>query len=289
MKLSGLFGKIEPFGQKLTGKLPLCPWASVLSKLDPRTLSAYPPTMKISIVAEDDRFKKLRFNDVHEAWFPKETPLSAELWSEYLGVFWPHRANGHYYLTGGTDVVSGDICLDCGACEGFFVFQALAAGAAKVVCLEPSKEMAECLNRTFADEIKNGRVVVRNVAVGAMDGTASFSFDSLQPFGGKVESATTSITIPVTTIARLFQDLNLPGLNFIKMDIEGAEIQALEGAMSLLARHHPKLAITTYHRPFDYKVLHTLATAAGYRKIKPAGLVQWGDGIYRPVMLHARK
>jgi FkbM family methyltransferase len=289
MNWRSAFKRIEPIGQKLAGKLPLCPWASVLPKLDPRTLSAYPPTMKISIVDEDDHFRKLRFNDVHDAWFPKNTPLNAELWNEYLGVFWPHRANAHYYLAGGTDIVPGDICLDCGACEGFFAFQALAAGAAKVVCIEPSEEMAECLNRTFADEIRNGRVVVRHVAVGAMDGTASFAFDSLQPFSGKLESATTSITIPVTTIARLFQDLKLPCLNFIKMDIEGAEIQAMEGAMSLLAKQHPKLAITTYHRPFDFMALQALATAAGYRKIKPAGLAQWRGGIYRPVMLHARK
>ena len=289
MQFGRALKRFEPLAQKITGKLLLCPWPAVLTRLDPRTLSAYTPPKKISIVAEDSDCKKLRFNDMHDAWFPKETPLSAELWSEYLCVFWPHPANGHYYLNHGTVVNPGDICLDCGACEGFFAMQALAAGAAKVICIEPSKEMAECLNRTFADEIRNGRVVVRNIAVGAMDGTASFSFDSFQPFGGKLDSATTSIAIPVTTIARLFQDLNLPCLNFIKMDIEGAEIQALEGAMPLLAKFHPQLAITTYHRPFDYVVLRALAISAGYRQIKSAGLVERGDKIYRPVMLHASK
>ena len=36
-------------------------------------------------------------------------------------------------------------------------------------------------------------------------------------------------------------------------------------------------------------MLHALATAAGYRQIHAAGLTQRGDGIYRPVMLHAWK
>lgn len=105
--------------------------------------------MNIRVMAEDGGFKHLRFNDTHNAWFPQETALSAELWSEYLSVFWPHRANGHYYLNHGTLIKPGDICLDCGACEGFFGLQALAAGAAKVICIEPSETMAACLKKNF--------------------------------------------------------------------------------------------------------------------------------------------
>jgi FkbM family methyltransferase len=289
MKIEGVIKRLKPFWQKLTGQLPLCPWSVILARFDPRTLSAYPPTIKISVVAEDEQFKKLRFNDMHEVWFPKQTPLTADLWSEYLAVFWPHPANGHYYLAGGTGIIQGDVCLDCGACEGFFVLQALSLGASKVVCLEPSQEMAECLKRTFSDEIKSGRVTVQNVAVGAMQGSANFTFDCLQPFGGKVESETASIAIAVTTISKLAQDLNLPKVDFIKMDIEGAEIQAIEGALSLLAKQSPKLAITTYHRPFDFAALHALLVNAGYRRIKPVGVTERNDGIYRPVMLHAWK
>jgi hypothetical protein len=32
------------------------------------------------------------------------------------------------------------------------------------------------------------------------------------------------------------------------MDVEGAELEALAGASELLRRHHPVLAICTYHR-----------------------------------------
>jgi FkbM family methyltransferase len=289
MKLSGVFKKLEPLGQKLTGQLPLCPLAPILERLNPRNFSAYPPLANIRVMAEEGDFKQLRFNDIHDVWFPKGIALSAELWSEYLCVFWSHYANGHYYLAHGTLIKPGDVVIDCGCCEGFFVFQALAAGAAKVICLEPSETMATCLKRTFAAEIEAGRVVVENKAVGAMEGSARFSFDGLDPFSGRMESAATAINIPVTTITKLCADLQLSRLNFIKMDIEGAEIQALEGAMPVLRKFHPKLAITTYHRPFDYKILHVLATAAGCRQIKPAGLVERGDGIYRPVMLHAWK
>jgi FkbM family methyltransferase len=289
MKVSGLFKKLEPLGQKLTGQLPLCPWSPIWERLDPRTLSAYPPPMNIRVMAEDGGFKHLRFNDTHNAWFPQETALSAELWSEYLSVFWPHRANGHYYLNRGTPLNAGDICLDCGACEGFFGLQALAAGAAKVICIEPSEIMSACLKKTFAAEIQAGRVVVLNVAAGVMEGTAQFSFDALDPFSGRVGAATAASNIPVTTLAKISADLQLSRVDFIKMDIEGAEIQALEGALPLLVKDHPRLAITTYHRPFDYVALRALAIAAGYQQIRSVGLTQRDDGIYRPVMLHAWK
>jgi len=38
-------------------------------------------------------------------------------------------------------------------------------------------------------------------------------------------------------------------ITFIKMDIEGAELNALKGAANIIARLRPKLAISVYHRP----------------------------------------
>lgn len=40
-------------------------------------------------------------------------------------------------------------------------------------------------------------------------------------------------------------------ITFVKMDIEGAEMQALEGMENMLRRDRPKLAICLYHRPQD--------------------------------------
>ncbi|MEO7941654.1 MAG: FkbM family methyltransferase, partial [Burkholderiaceae bacterium] len=48
-------------------------------------------------------------------------------------------------------------------------------------------------------------------------------------------------------------DEALPGFapNFIKMDTEGAESHALDGARKMITNHRPRLAISAYHRPSD--------------------------------------
>lgn len=40
-------------------------------------------------------------------------------------------------------------------------------------------------------------------------------------------------------------------ITFIKLDVEGAEYKALEGARKAITHNHPKLAISIYHKPKD--------------------------------------
>lgn len=40
-------------------------------------------------------------------------------------------------------------------------------------------------------------------------------------------------------------------VSFIKMDIEGAEFAALEGAKQTIQKHHPRMALSVYHKPGD--------------------------------------
>jgi hypothetical protein len=59
------------------------------------------------------------------------------------------------------------------------------------------------------------------------------------------------VQAPLTTIDKAVEELKLARVDYIKMDIEGAEVRALTGAQFTVARYHPRLSISTEHLPDD--------------------------------------
>ncbi len=66
-------------------------------------------------------------------------------------------------------------------------------------------------------------------------------------------------------MARLSPDsteLGLPRVDYIKLDIEGAEREALKGATLTLAKYQPRLFIDAYHQEDDMDLLPKLILGA---------------------------
>jgi hypothetical protein len=55
----------------------------------------------------------------------------------------------------------------------------------------------------------------------------------------------------------------LDRIDFIKLDIEGAELQALKGAEQTLRRHRPRLVIALYHDARDWADIPTYLDGLG--------------------------
>ena len=137
----------------------------------------------------------------------------------------------------------GDTVIDCGADIGTFVRTALNRGAAKVIAVEPAPWKEPCLRRTFAREIESGKVVVYPKGVWNEDSKLKLDGDTLSDKG---------VEVPLTTIDHIVQELSLDRVDVIKMDIEGAERRALNGARLTIQRFKPRLTIATEHLADDY-------------------------------------
>src|SRR5687768_10877169 len=202
-----------------------------------------------------------------------------ELWETPKGRYWIPRGS-HFvlpfdlaeqerniYVLGDVRAKAGDVVLDCGANVGVYTREALEAGARLVVAIEPAPENIEVLRRNYAAEINAGKVIVYPKGVWDKDDWLTLHIDphnsAADSFMIEREGTHAIERVPLTTIDKMVQELKLDGVDFIKMDIEGAEVKALTGARETLAKFHPKIAVSAYHSP-DHPVEIPKAVRAGW-------------------------
>jgi FkbM family methyltransferase len=196
------------------------------------------------------------------------------------------------YGAGPRAVQPNDVVLDCGASAGTFTRAALRRGAKLVVAIEPAPWAVECLRRNLRQEIQSGRVILYPKGVWDHEDTLQLNI----PPGMASTAATVALPrpvgaaalVPLTTIDQLVTDLHLDRVDFIKMDIEGAEPNALRGAVRTVRQFHPHMAISLEHRPSDPRVIPALT-----RQLWPGYATECGpcanmNGHFQPVVMFAK-
>jgi FkbM family methyltransferase len=273
---------------KLCGRSQNVPWSLALRSVSER----HPPRRRVSIeVVEIDITNQMVLLSIgaNQYWYPSDasTALLSEIHSEVFDPWSPH-----FYECRGAYLVPDDTVLDAGSCEGFFVRYALDRGC-NVVAVEPWTRMARCLERTFAREIDCGRVKVVSSFLGREAGECELVVDLDFPFGasdshGESPSCLETERVRVTSIDELVSSSNLGRIDFMKMDIEGAEQDALQGASMTIRQFRPRVSVTTYHAPQDWlqipRQLHALNP--GY-EFWLKGVIHYHPEGWRPLMLHA--
>ena len=193
-------------------------------------------------------------------------------WSTPDGLYWIPVRNQYtlpfnlaeqkldIYSLGPVHIKPSDVVMDCGANVGVYTRKALNAGAKLIIAIEPAPENIEVLERNFATEIRQGRVIVYPKGVWDKEDTLILHENSddsaadsfvINLERDKKTAHASDEKLPVTTIDHIVAELGLDRVDFIKMDIEGAEVRAVRGAQKTIARDHPRMALTAYHRPSD--------------------------------------
>jgi FkbM family methyltransferase len=193
-----------------------------------------------------------------------EGPLRGALWLPDAGM---HSCVAGTYETETQEVLvehvrRGDVVFDIGANAGYFTLLAsrLVGPEGRVVAFEPLPRALELLRRHVElNAVENVQVV--DAAVSSRDGEALFRDDSLT-MGRLTDDG--DIRVRLVALDGLCAAGELPVPDVLKIDVEGAELDVLEGARTLLAERHPALLVSTHGRA-SHEACCAFLSAAGYR------------------------
>jgi FkbM family methyltransferase len=144
----------------------------------------------------------------------------------------------------------------------------LVGASGRVHCFEPSRSnlglLADNLERNPA---MAARVSVHTEPLAGRAGEEVWFEDAIAASTKAHASADDARAgaIPMTTdsIDALVARGALDRVDFIKMDVEGAELEVLRGATHTLRTQRPRLALATYHRPDDIAVFPAFVASLG--------------------------
>jgi len=151
----------------------------------------------------------------------------------------------------------GEVYLDAGAYDGdsaqTFIDVCRARGISydAIHCFEADPQNFERLQGWAGDKDK---VYCYPKGLWRKAGQVRFASSGIaESFGARIQGdghqgGVADVIIDTVSIDHVFKDQTV---TLIKMDIEGAEIAALQGAEMLIRRDRPKLAISVYHAPDD--------------------------------------
>jgi FkbM family methyltransferase len=143
------------------------------------------------------------------------------------------------------------IC-DAGAATGLFSIAACARfGRIQSHAFEPSRRQRILLRRNLSLNRVEEQVEV--VSSGLWNESGLMAFRTHGAIGAFRAATSLPETLPfeervsVTTLDDWVRTTGMSGIDLIKMDIEGAEIEALEGGVNLIKRDRPQMLVQAYH------------------------------------------
>jgi len=188
------------------------------------------------------------------AWFADEgsrhefvSQIRWRLWADFAGLSSPgpqeqyfpddvFRLNGHERF------------VDCGAFDGDSIaafVRRTGPAFEEIIALEPDPANFQKMSDRVAQFPVDIREKIRLEQVGVADFNGTLRFDA---DGSLSSAANPNGALQITCIV-LDDLLQEAAPTYIKMDIEGAETEALRGTSRILRKSAPVLAISAYHKP----------------------------------------
>jgi FkbM family methyltransferase len=248
---------------------PLIKW--FLRKEQFRQNKLYDKLESISLSPEKDRLilKDIQFPRANDAEKYSFVGGSVEILIPYLiqnpelikNLFGKEmECEGLYEPNEHIQLRAGDIVIDAGANAGLFSVVASAKGCF-VYSFEPMPYMRE--NYLVKTAAWNRNINVCPFALWDKEEELTFSVSPINPHAASAAmnngyKNVEQVTVQALSLDEFVRRNNIPRVDFIKADIEGAERNLLRGAKNVLKEFAPTLSICTYHLPDDPQVIRRL-------------------------------
>ena len=148
-----------------------------------------------------------------------------------------------------------DFVIDAGGCWGdtSLIFSSKVGKKGKVFTFEFFEDNLNILKENFSynKEISKNIVLTENPLYDKSDKILYLNH-ACADITTLTEKENNSQQYKTISIDDFIENNKIEKIDFIKMDIEGCELKALQGAKNTLKRYKPKLAIAAYHKYDDY-------------------------------------
>ena len=96
-----------------------------------------------------------------------------------------------------------------------------------------------------ANSMLTGNILPFNTALGSSTGSANLSYSDENMGAGSIanDEGSKSVTVPINTLDNEIQLHDVQRIVFMKLDVEGLECEVLKGAVSVIEKHKPAIAI----------------------------------------------
>jgi FkbM family methyltransferase len=177
--------------------------------------------------------------------------------------------------------LEGQVVYDVGAFHGLLTLF-FARRARQVISYEPNSRNHTRLQENLRlNGIQN--VTVRKLGLSSHESACTMTWNPLTPGGSTIDTGLTrqlarsdvssaSEAIQLTTLDQEIFDGGLPAPDFVKIDVEGLELEALRGARRVLAAYGPALFLEMHGETMGQKKrkaaeIVEYLQASGYRNI----------------------
>lgn len=148
------------------------------------------------------------------------------------------------------NVRNGDVCLDLGSYIGDTAIYMVQCGAKEVYSFETDPNNISVLENVINTSPLYSNIKPIHAGVSSSYGTLFFVPCKENPAAGKLHkklpASSNYISVPSITLDSFCSDNDIRP-DFIKMDIEGEELDAIRGSQLILKEFRPKFAISIYH------------------------------------------